>query len=40
VGAWQAKGAAHDLAVRRKAAVAVPMLIAAAAVVIYVLLGC
>ena len=37
--AWQAKGAAHDRAVRRKLRVAAPILIAVAAVVIYVLLG-
>ena len=36
--AWQAKGAAHDRAVRRKMAVAVPILIAVA-VVIYALLA-
>jgi hypothetical protein len=36
--AWQAKGAAHDRAVRRKMAVAAPVLIAAA-VVMYLLLG-
>ena len=36
--AWQAKGAAHDRAVRRKMAVAAPILIAVAAVV-YALLG-
>jgi len=36
--AWQAKGAAHDRAVRRKMAVAAPILIAVA-VVIYVLLA-
>jgi small-conductance mechanosensitive channel len=37
--AWQAKGAAHDRAFRRKMAVAAPILIAVAALVIYVLLG-
>jgi small-conductance mechanosensitive channel len=37
--AWQAKGDAHDRAVRRKMAVAAPILIVVAAVVIYVLLG-
>jgi hypothetical protein len=37
--AWQAKGAAHDRAGRRKMAVAAPILIAVAAIVIYVLLG-
>jgi hypothetical protein len=36
--AWQAKGAAHDRAFRRKMAVAAPIL-AVAALVIYVLLG-
>jgi small-conductance mechanosensitive channel len=37
--AWQARGAAHDLAVRRKMTVAAPILLVVAAVVIYVLLG-
>jgi small-conductance mechanosensitive channel len=37
--AWQAKGVAHDRAVRRKMAVALPILIAVAAVVIYLLQG-
>jgi len=37
--AWQARGAAHDRAVRRKMTVAAPILIAVAAVVFYVLLG-
>ena len=37
--AWQARGAAHDRAVRRKMAVATPILIAVAAVVFYLLLG-
>jgi small-conductance mechanosensitive channel len=37
--AWQAKGAAHDSAVRRKLAAAAPILIVVAAVVIYMLLG-
>jgi len=37
--AWQAKGTAHDRAVRRKIAVAAPLLIVLLAVVIYVLLG-
>ena len=37
--AWQAKGAAHDRAVRRKMAVAAPILIVVAAVVIYMLFG-
>jgi hypothetical protein len=35
---WQAKGAAHDRAVRRKMAIAAPILIVVAAV-IYALLG-
>ena len=37
--AWQAKGAAHDRAVRRKIMVAAPILIVIATVVMYVLLG-
>jgi small-conductance mechanosensitive channel len=37
--AWQTRGAAHDRAVRRKMAVAAPILIAVAAVVFYLLLG-
>ena len=37
--AWQAKGAAHDRAVRRKVAVVAPILIVVAAVISYVLLG-
>jgi hypothetical protein len=37
--AWQAKGAAHDRAVRRKIAIAAPILIVIAAVVMYVFLG-
>jgi hypothetical protein len=37
--AWQAKGAAHDRAVRRKVTFAAPILILVAAVVIYTLLG-
>ena len=36
---WRAKGAAHDRAVRRKMAIAAPILIAVAAVVLYALLG-
>jgi hypothetical protein len=36
--AWQAKGAAHDRAVRRKMALGAPILIVAA-IVIYALLG-
>jgi small-conductance mechanosensitive channel len=34
--AWQAKGAVHDRAVRRKMAIAAPILIILTAVVIYV----
>ena len=37
--AWQARGAAHDRAVRRKMAIAAPILLVIAAVVFYVLLG-
>jgi small-conductance mechanosensitive channel len=37
--AWQAKGAPHDRAVRRKMALAAPIVIAVAAVVLYALLG-
>lgn len=37
--AWQAKGAAHDRAVRRKMAIVVPVLLLLAAVVIYALFG-
>ena len=37
--AWQAKGAAHDRAVRRKMAVAAPTLIVVAAVILYAALG-
>ena len=37
--AWQAKGAAHDRAVRRKMAVAAPIVIVAAAAIVYALLG-
>jgi small-conductance mechanosensitive channel len=37
--AWQAKGVAHDRAVRRKMTVAAPILIVVAAVVMYMLLG-
>jgi hypothetical protein len=37
--AWQARGAAHDRAVRRKVAFAAPIAILLAAVVIYALLG-
>jgi hypothetical protein len=37
--AWQAKGAAHDRAVRRKMAIAVPILLVVVAVAMYALLG-
>ncbi len=37
--AWQAKGAAHDRAVRAKMAVAAPLLLVIVAVVMYALLG-
>ena len=37
--AWQAKGAAHDRAVRQKVAVVTPILIIVAAVISYALLG-
>jgi hypothetical protein len=37
--AWQAKGAAHDRAVRRRMAVAAPVLIVLAAIIVYALLG-
>jgi hypothetical protein len=37
--AWQAKGVAHERAIRRKMAIAAPILIAVAAVVMYALLG-
>jgi hypothetical protein len=37
--AWQAKGAAHDRAVRRKLAMSVPALIVVAAVIFFVFLG-
>ncbi|HXW06459.1 MAG TPA: hypothetical protein VD833_14580 [Vicinamibacterales bacterium] len=37
--AWQAKGAAHDRAVRRKMAIAAPVVLVVAAVVLYALLG-
>jgi hypothetical protein len=36
---WQAKGAAQDRAVRRRMAIAAPILIAVAAVLAYALLG-
>ena len=37
--AWQAKGAAHDRAFQRKMAIATPIVLLAAAVVMYVFLG-
>ena len=37
--AWQARGAAHDRAVRQKATVVAPILIIVAAVIFYALLG-
>ena len=37
--AWLAKGAAHDRAVRRKMAIAAPVLLVIVAVVMYALLG-
>jgi len=37
--AWEARGAAHDRAVRRKMAVAGPILIIVAAVIVYAFLG-
>jgi small-conductance mechanosensitive channel len=37
--AWRAKGATHDRAVRRRLAIAAPILLVVAAVVIYALLG-
>jgi hypothetical protein len=37
--AWRAKGAAHDRAVRRKMAIAAPILIIVAGVIVYALLG-
>lgn len=37
--AWQARSAAHDRAFRQKMAVAAPILIAVAAVVIYAFVG-
>jgi hypothetical protein len=36
--AWQTKGAAHDRAVRQKAAIAAPILFIVAAAVVYALL--
>ena len=37
--AWEAKGAAHDRAVRRKMALAAPVLLVVVAVIVYALLG-
>jgi hypothetical protein len=37
--AWQAKGAAHDRAARRKMALAAPILIVIIAVIAYLLVG-
>ena len=37
--AWQAKGAAHDRAVRRKMVLAAPIAIAVIAVIVYALAG-
>ena len=37
--AWQAKGAAHDRAVRRKMAIAAPILLVVVTIVLYALLG-
>jgi hypothetical protein len=37
--AWQAKGAAHDLAVRRKMAIAVPIAMVIIAVIVITLVG-
>ena len=37
--AWQAKGAAHDRAVRQKMSIAAPILLVVVAVVMYALLG-
>jgi len=36
--AWQAKGATHDRAVRRKIAIAAPILVVVVAIVMYALL--
>jgi hypothetical protein len=36
---WESKGAAHDRAVRRRMAVAAPILIVLAAIIVYALLG-
>jgi hypothetical protein len=37
--AWEAKGVAHDRALRRKRAIAAPILLVVVAVVLYALLG-
>jgi small-conductance mechanosensitive channel len=37
--AWQAKGATHDRAIRRKMTIAAPILLVVVAVVMYALLG-
>jgi hypothetical protein len=37
--AWQAKGAAHERAVRRRMAIAAPILLVVVAIVLYALLG-
>ena len=37
--AWQARSAAHDRAVRRRMAIAAPILIVLAAIIFYALLG-
>jgi hypothetical protein len=37
--AWQAKGAAHERAARRKLAIGVPILVSVAAALMYVLFG-
>jgi hypothetical protein len=37
--AWEAKGAAHDRAVRRKLALAAPVLLVVVAMIVYAFLG-
>jgi hypothetical protein len=37
--AWQARGVAHDRAVRRKMALAAPIVIGVIAVIVYALVG-
>jgi hypothetical protein len=37
--AWQAKGAAHERAVRRKAAFAAPIVLLVVAIIVYALVG-